>query len=102
MNLKFVILDALDIHYILLLDHFSLKEKKRSPQEEYIEQNSAHKNEFIDEDDTSEEVVNFVCQIMSKFRKISKYVKNSPKEKEKLSSLMPWRDLTIVILFIQR
>ena len=69
-----------------------LETKKRSPQEESVDENSTGDDnddedvaeyEFIDEDDTSE-VVNRVCQIVSKFRKIAKYVKISPKAKEKI------------------
>ena len=40
----------------------------------------------ITEEDMSEEIVNRVREIIAKFRNIAKYVKNSPKAKEKVEN----------------
>jgi hypothetical protein len=60
-------------------------------EEEDVEENGDNENDDVaefellnDEDDISEEIVDRVCKIVSKFRKVAMYIKNSPKAKEKI------------------
>lgn len=57
---------------------------------EFVDENAANDDDddavgydFI-ENENSAEIVNRVCTIVSKFRKVAKYIKNSPKCKEKI------------------
>ena len=69
------------------------KSKKRRNEEEFVKENEEDDDieeyELLDEEDDYilEEVVNQVHHIVSKFRKFSKYIKNSPKAKEKIEQV---------------
>ena len=70
----------------LVVGPFLLEKKKaQDTQESMVDDDDDDIAEFeLIEDDMSEEIVNRVCKVVSKFRKVAKYVKNSPKAKEKI------------------
>jgi len=76
----------------LVIGPFLIKNKNQNTEENMVDDDDGGEDEDDDEDiaeftiteeDMSEEIVNRVLKIVAKFRNIAKYVKNSPKAKEK-------------------
>jgi hypothetical protein len=78
----------------LVVRPFLLEKKSKAHQneEEDVEENGDNEDdddvaefELIEgKDNISEEIVECVCKMVSKFRKVAKYIKHSPKAKEKI------------------